>query len=740
MILILAILLDSCSGGNGENILYVAPSGSDNAMGSLKDPLGTLAGARDRLRELRASGQMGDFTVILREGYYLQEKTFTLGMEDGGGDSCVISYAAYPGEEAIIGSGLVVKEWKKPEKDPEFLPEEARGKVWVANLPSGVDWFATLYDGEERLPCAMSDGSLAVAPSGSGAGPGRPDPSQYMEYPEALLRNYPNLSDVEIVIIPNYPWTMNILKLESVDEGSRTCKTVLRASYGLNQITPGRVIDPNLWVQNAIDYLDEPGEWVVNTLERKLYYWPLEGSEPGDEVRIPLLREVVHVGGETEVEGPTDKPVKGIVFRDLTFMHADRDLWTEDDRGIQHDWLMEDKPDALLRFRGAEDCRVENCRFTNSGGNALRFDFHCRNMTVTGNEISHLGQGGINFIGYGPGTKDVNNYNTLTNNHIHHIGELYWHSHAIVLWQSGNNLVANNFIHDVPRKAVCLSGVRVNRMTRSYRDTPEEKKSPREFWKTIRWHEIDGDIKSMVEAPPYLHTRANMVEKNEIRNAINMLGDGAAINVSGAGLGNVIRNNLLYDMYNATACSVIRTDDWQDGSLYENNIIFRCHLRGMCLKGDNDVLNNFFVDVGCGDGKNRYVYSAETSGRYPFGDSRTERNVFVVNNPVVGFWKFISDVEQLSETTMDFNLFQLPVDRGNYPDFVMMDEAGFNENSVYADPMFRDPEHFDFSFLPGSPAPELGIKPISLEEVGLTEDFPARFNADPGFRGIKNPM
>ena len=733
-ILILGMLLTACNVKQDQLTIYVAPSGDDRAEGSLKDPLESLSGARDRVKELREDGISGSFTVYLREGYYLQHETFRLGLQDGGEDSSIVTYAGYPGEEAVIGSGLPVEGWKRADTQTDYLPEAARGKVWVADLPEGVQWFATLYNGEERLPCAMSDGSVAIAPSGSGSGPGRPDPSQYMEYPDGLLRDYPNMSDVEIVIIPNIPWTMNILKLESVDEGKGICKTSLRASYALNQVSPGRAIEPNLWVQNAIDYLDEPGEWVVNTTERKLYYWPLVGDRPGDNIRIPLLREVVFVGGTTDVMGPEDIPVKGIVFKDLTFMHADRDLWTLDDRGIQHDWLMEDKPDALLRFRGAEECRVENCRFTNSGGNAMRFDFHCRHMMATGNEISHLGQGGINFIGYGPGTKDVNNYNTITNNHIHHIGELYWHSHAIVLWQSGNNLVSNNFIHDVPRKAICLSGVRVSRMTRAFREIPEDKKSPREYWKTVRWREITGDVEIMEVALPYLHTRDNLVEDNEIRNAIYMLGDGAAINVSGAGLGNVIRNNLLYDMHNALSCSVIRTDDFQDGSLYEKNIIYRCHLRGMCLKGDNDVLNNFFIDVGAADRKNRYVYSAETSGRWPFGDSRTERNIFVVNNPVNGFWKFVSDVNQLSGTSFDYNLFKLPVDRSTYKDFVVMDEAGFNKNSRYADPMFRDPVHFDFSFLPGSPAEELGIEPISLDNVGLTADFPERFHADPGFR------
>jgi hypothetical protein len=36
--------------------------------------------------------------------------------------------------------------------------------------------------------------------------------------------------------------------------------------------------------------------------------------------------------------------------------------------------------------------------------------------------------------------------------------------------------------------------------------------------------------------------------------------------------------------------------------------------------------------------------------------------------------------------------------------------------------MFVDPEHGDFRFKPGSPALELGIRPIDLSQVGLRSE------------------
>jgi len=106
---------------------------------------------------------------------------------------------------------------------------------------------------------------------------------------------------------------------------------------------------------------------------------------------------------------------------------------------------------------------------------------------VIGNEINNLGGGGIHLIGYGPGTKDVNKHNEVVNNHIHHSGQIWWHAHAIVVWQSGNNRVIHNLVHHMPRKAICLSGVRPHFFRP---DSHVMKQGLRECAPSIRWHEI----------------------------------------------------------------------------------------------------------------------------------------------------------------------------------------------------------------------------------------------------------
>jgi hypothetical protein len=189
------------------------------------------------------------------------------------------------------------------------------------------------------------------------------------------------------------------------------------------------------------------------------------------------------VEGNIDKEGPTDIPVRNLVLRGLTFMHGERYSLAEGDAGLQHDWDILDKSNALVRLRGTENCTIEQCHFTHSGSGAIRVDLHGMENTISSNHIEQMGGAGILLCGYGPGTKDVNRKNLVYNNHIHHIGNIYIHSPGILLWQSGENRVANNLIHHTPYCGMIVSGC----MTHFF-----ERADNRELVRTIRWQEVGG--------------------------------------------------------------------------------------------------------------------------------------------------------------------------------------------------------------------------------------------------------
>ncbi len=61
--------------------------------------------------------------------------------------------------------------------------------------------------------------------------------------------------------------------------------------------------------------------------------------------------------GAIDEAGPADRCVTGLIFRGLTFNHAELYPWHGDTGwALQHHWEMFDRPRRPWRFRGAEDC------------------------------------------------------------------------------------------------------------------------------------------------------------------------------------------------------------------------------------------------------------------------------------------------------------------------------------------------------------------------------------------------
>lgn len=556
--------------------LYVAQAGSDTNPGTKELPVATIEKAKEKVRILLKDGINKNINVWIGGGKYTITGTIIFTLDDSPQNGRKVIYRNIPDEKPVLSAGVPIMHWSKFEGSLQGLPQEAEGKLWTADFPDGIEDFYTLYDGDERLNRARTKGFTPTEGPFSKEELGKMD-LKTLRYPAGAIRNWLNLSDVELIIQPSWQWCMNILELAAVDEGRQIAQTAVEATYPLADIPKwGKTEPETAWIENVPEGLSRPGRWIMNSHDRKIYYWP-ENDLPGKNILIPSLREIIRVEGNIDLKGPVDIPVKGIHIEGLIFTHADRGRWSPEDIGIQHDWEMLDKDNAMLRFRGAEDCSVTACRFFNSGGNGIRMDLHAQNIVVKNCWFHDLGQSAVMMIGYGPGTKDVNKKNSVINNLIHHCGQIYWHSQQITAWQSGDNTIAHNLIHDVPRKGICLSGVRAHHFH------PED--NVREEARSIRWHEVEmEEYLNWDEAMPNCHARNNVVEYNQVYEALQMLGDGAVINLSGTGEGNIIRKNYVHDIYSTHFVNgLIRTDGYVRGTTIESNILFRSNHHGITI-------------------------------------------------------------------------------------------------------------------------------------------------------------
>jgi hypothetical protein len=672
------------------------------------------------VRERKHREPRRDYHVTIRGGLYRVPDTIVFSPADSAANGHTITYAAAANEKPVFTTTVAI-----PDRAWTPAPDDdGQTRRWNANLPDGAQAFLTLYDRQGRLPRARGP---AFSPTRDYRSVEGLDKST-LAFPAGALKNSPDLADAEIVIRPNYGWVLDILPLESVDVAAGLARTRIPASYPMIKVRWG-LRDVNtkgtVWVENVAEVLDEPGEWTFNSVSRTICLITRNGERPTD-IEAPQLTELLRVEGAIDYDGPQDQPVRGLVFRGLSFTGGDRWPWEKNRIGstLQHDWEMFDRPTALVRLRGAEQIAFENCRWFQSGGAGIRLDLHAQANRIVDSTFEHLGGAGIVLAGYGPGTKDVNRRNEILRNHLHHIGELHWHAAAIGIWQSGENHVAHNLIHDTNYTAITVSGrINWNREGRG------------DGWATIRWKEVEaaGGAALLPEPgkprptweqrAPFLHGRNNLVERNEIHDVMQRLWDGNAIYISGTGAGNRIRENFIRDCLSENMCEAIRCDDDQHDTTIERNVILRTGGMGtgIAIKGRNYVLNNFIIDP-TGFFQPRGLISLEG---VPVDGAIIQRNIQVATKPKLKpfYLKNVLGVPpdpKFSETKTDHNLYWHSGDL-TWADahFAAARAEGQEQNSRFADPRFINPDAGDFRFHRDSPAPALGIEPIDLRKVGL---------------------
>ncbi|MBC7510803.1 MAG: right-handed parallel beta-helix repeat-containing protein [Ferruginibacter sp.] len=689
---------------------YISSHGNDSNPGTRERPFKTLVKARNIVQKYNQKRIKEDIFVWLSGGEYRFSETLVFGLNDSAKPGQTITYCAMPDEKPIISSDVPISNWKKLQKMPKDLPQNAYGKIWVAEIPKSLKPFKVLFNSQGMLPRARTKAIAHLRKSSDWSG--TDEDHTTIPFLKGTTDDLFNPRNAEILVIPAAPWTMNILPVKSVD--AVTGMVYLGASSTYALAAPRYYMGPEaIWVENTFAGLDAPGKWVFDADARLLYYWPLDNIMPGNDIVVPRLIEMVRVEGQVDYNGPIDIPVKGLTFKGLTFTHGNRfESSGQTGRGLQHDWERFDESTALFRFRGAENCSVENCTFINSGGAGIRLDLYAKNIKVANNELSELGGIGILLAGYGPGTKDVNKKNEISNNYIRHIGRLWWHSLGIWAWQSGHNLISHNTIHNVPYTAIAVTG-RIG----------WDKSGKRECSRTVRWAETGAFTgrESWEERERFLHGRQNRIEDNDIHHVMDVMQDGSGVYISGAGHGNVVGGNYVHDTPGMAAGEAIRCDDDQNETIIENNVVFHygTHGVGICSKRRNHIFNNI---IACPpDRVNRGMLSIEADSKAIAG-SRIFRNIFYATQPNQPFVGGI-DQNKFNTIEIDGNIYFNASDPKVADAYLDMARKNNCEGgSIQADPMFLDPEKGDFHFKPNSPVVQMGFRPFELN-VGRKVGF-----------------
>jgi hypothetical protein len=455
----------------GQEAFYVSPDGNDNAVGSFHQPFRTLGKAQESVRRRIKENPTINLNVILKDGTYPLERTLVFTAEDCPAKEGRIVWKAANAHQAKLIGAVALEGWKQNSDIIPEIPEALRERVYSTPLPV-VEGNSiapkVLFAERTRLKRARTQG---FEPTDAFGYPKDEELglsnalNNRVNFPAGAMKNWSNLADAELITRPTFGWVMNILGIASVNETERVAYTTIPATYPIKPLSFQQYDvfyqqyfkneKASCWVENVFEAMRKPGDWVVDSNRGKIYL-VTDGQPPDDVVYAPFLKELVALRGDDE----NGQIIRNLVFRDIAFSYTERDTWTKDDIGLQHDWEMYNKANAVFRLQGAENCLVDGCAFLECGSSAIRLDGYCRNIRVINNTIKNVGGAGVSICGYGPGYRDVSHDNQISNNHIQHCGTQYWMSPGVFVSQSGGNLISHNLIHDTPYCGIIVSGVR----------------------------------------------------------------------------------------------------------------------------------------------------------------------------------------------------------------------------------------------------------------------------------------
>lgn len=418
--------------------LYVSPGGDDGHPGTIDAPFATLGRARDTVRSYLEEGLSEDVVVHLREGVYRLDRPFVLSPGDGGTAEHSVTYAAYPGETAILSGGRPVTGWKA-----------GSNGMWSAQLPdvkAGRWFFRQLFADGKRLPRGRfpETGFLTLE--------GHSEDYRELRFSDGLPSTDLGGGDTELVVAQN--WSIAREVIASSCPSSLTARTPVGwVGHGACLPKPGM----SVFLEHARPFVTRPGQWYLDRAEGVLHYRAAEGEDPNRRAfAAPVAEQLLRVEG----------PVRNIVFRGIRFEHAAFPMPEIGYAGIQACYYgtRTDEPatyavPVAIEWRYARGCRMEACTVAHLGGSGFGLGPGCRSNTIAGCTFTDVGGTGIN-LGHMP-VKDplwadwsdpaeVPVANTVSNCVISHCGVELWGAHGIFDAMTRGTRIAHNELRNLP--------------------------------------------------------------------------------------------------------------------------------------------------------------------------------------------------------------------------------------------------------------------------------------------------
>lgn len=440
--------------------LHVAVGGNDANPGTVEQPFATIERARDVSR-LTSLKMQEPIVVHIHGGTYWVSKPIEFTAADSGQNGFDIIYRAAENESPIFSGGINVSGWER-------LPDSQLWKTVLAD----VKIFRQLYVNGVRAQRAASRETIR----GIHWAAGNHSSSDGIVISSAEMPDLARPQDLELHWVAG--WRDIRLPVQGMEKRADRQRIWLRQpwyayalSMGQNSDAYHHVIpayDNPFYVENALELLDEPGEWYFNPDTHELFYMPRDGEDMNTAgVVIPQTQTLLEIKGDG-----VGREVHNLAFDGLSFEYAG---WTRASErgtfGIQAQDLMaspgscdecQEMTPAHIQLDFARSIRFERCRFEHLGAAGLHLNNDVSDVTVQGNLFHDISDGAI-IVGHwqhayieDPLLEKATLNNLIANNLIVNVGVEYWGSPAITAFYVDHLHLTHNEISNVPYSGISL--------------------------------------------------------------------------------------------------------------------------------------------------------------------------------------------------------------------------------------------------------------------------------------------
>jgi len=719
--------------------LYVSVQGDDNNRGTAASPFATLLRAQRAVREVKNGS--GAVKVVVLEGTYYLETPLSFSPKDSGNSRTPVIFAASGGHHVTISGGRkLVCSWTSGNNGImmthvppglEFTQLFVNGKRQIrARYPnydpstpgkSGYILAAGAIPGDAPNPFAGPDEDMTFAteaPRGI-----RFDPSTFSR------RKWSNLQDAEIHIFQAAYWGNLQWKIKGIDFASNSIwfgegGQQMGAKWSSN---PGVLNQKSLFfIDNVWEELDAPGEWFLDKKKSILYYYPdAETNLQTATIEVPILEHAIRFSGTPE------NPVQNISLQGFRIAHTATTYLQPYDVPSLSDWAIHRGGSVFAE--GTRDCSIEACFFDAVGGNAIFVNNYNRRFSVIDCKFTESGDSAICFVGdleKTAGTQRAFPYECLaSNNLIHDCGFFGKQIAGVYISRAKRITASHNLMYNLPRAAICIGDstwgghvIEFNQTHDTVRETSDH--GPFNAWGRDRgWalaqshgpYTVDRSLdvwEALVDAMEPVIVRNNFF--NEKSGWGLDLDDGASN----------------FEIYNNISVGGVSMK-LREGAYRKvcNNIWYLSKGAPCFHVGNNYNHDQYFNNITVMDPGNT---------KWPDGWPWWPQMIYsVIAPPAVGPWFERIDNNCFYCAGGDFQAVvdQLRSESGKRNaqryDLAGWQKLGFDQHSIFGDPLFVDPENHDFRVRPESPALKVGFKNFEMGRWGLTDQFPVQWR-EPG--------